>query len=307
MIRPKYAKFIDLNRSRADASNIYNLRVNDAIDIYKRHSEQFSLRDCPICGNNSFNSLEKFCQTYEIAKCTDCSSLYVNPCPSEQALADYYNNSPCNAAVDEMFLGRLRKKGEPVSGKVLEVVQIIEDAVTDVDSISVLEIGCNSGFFLSDLKEVLKERNVLDRVTLRGIDIDLNAIENAVDKSIVLEGCSAAEFLKRNKSRFDVVIHFELIEHLQDPSAFMFEIHSLLTPGGVHYFHTPNGNGFENMALGYNMERPIAHSVFPPMHLNVFTVENVMHFAIRHGFKVDNVQTPGQLDVDIVKEFGANH
>jgi len=305
MEKPKYTKF-SLNRSKEEASNIYNLRINDALDIYKRYSNNFTSRKCPICGNDSFHDLEKFYNTYNVAKCNVCSSSYVNPCPSEEALSDYYNNSPCNEAVGALLVTRVRKKGSPVSDKVLEVVQIIENFLIENDSVSILEIACNSGFFLSDLKEELIERNLFDRVTIMGIDVDAGAINNAVDKSIMLKAISAEDFLKNNKKQFDLVIHFELIEHLPDPSKFASEVHSLLNPGGIHYFHTPNGNGFENIAVGYNVERPIAHAVFPPMHLNVFTLENVVHFALRHGFKVENIQTPGKLDVDIVRESEVN-
>jgi hypothetical protein len=54
------------------------------------------------------------------------------------------------------------------------------------------------------------------------------------------------------------------------------------------------------LAAGYNDFRLLAHSIFPPMHLNAFSVSNVSHFAIRTGFKVVDITTPGKLDVDML-------
>ena len=57
---------------------------------------------------------------------------------------------------------------------------------------------------------------------------------------------------------------------------------------------------FENVAIGYNEFRPLAHGIFPPMHLHSFTTQNIIHFSIRSGFKVAQLDTPGNFDVDIV-------
>ncbi len=36
------------------------------------------------------------------------------------------------------------------------------------------------------------------------------------------------------------------------------------------------------------------------MHLQAFTPQNMVHFAIRTGYKVLQIDTPGNFDVDIV-------
>lgn len=77
----------------------------------------------------------------------------------------------------------------------------------------------------------------------------------------------------------------------------------MLNKGGYCHFRTPNANGFDNTALGYNDFRPLAHGVFPPMHLQAFTPQNVLHFILRAGFKLLQLDTPGNFDVDIVKRF----
>jgi len=64
----------------------------------------------------------------------------------------------------------------------------------------------------------------------------------------------------------------------------MESINKLLKVSGVHYFHTPNINGMDNIALNWNSKRLLAHGIFPPMHLNAFTMQNITLFALRSGF-----------------------
>ena len=80
----------------------------------------------------------------------------------------------------------------------------------------------------------------------------------------------------------------------------MKSLHRLLKHNGVMFFSTPNADGLETLATGYNDFRLLAHSIFPPMHLNAFSVFNVGHFAIRSGFKVVEITTPGRLDIDML-------
>lgn len=65
-------------------------------------------------------------------------------------------------------------------------------------------------------------------------------------------------------------------------------------------FTTPNILGLDNQALNYNGMRYLAHGMFPPMHLNAFSTENIAHFLISSGFAVEDIATPGKFDVDMV-------
>ncbi|WP_218837282.1 hypothetical protein, partial [Helicobacter pullorum] len=97
--------------------------------------------------------------------------------------------------------------------------------------------------------------------------------------------------------KFDFIVHYELIEHLVNPSLFMNIIKENLKINGMTIFTTPNILGLEAQAIGYNEERLQVHSVFPPMHLNSFSTQNILYFSIINGFKLKNLDTPGNLDV----------
>jgi hypothetical protein len=80
----------------------------------------------------------------------------------------------------------------------------------------------------------------------------------------------------------------------------MKSLRNLLNDSGLMFFSTPNANGLEIKAAGYNDFRLLAHAIFPPMHLNAFSSTNLTHFAIRSGFKVVEITTPGKLDIDML-------
>lgn len=296
----KMKKFIE-NRSIEDAENTFEQRLLDAKYIFDKHSKNFYTRNCPICGSDEYEPAEKFHDTYGVDKCKSCASLFVNPVPSVEALSDYYNNCKCNELLRAIYKKRHLSKSNFIQD---ERVVAVEDLIKKLQQkkstpIKILEIGCNEGTFLARLKASLEQNNI-SNVEFFGIDIDNGAIENSVDETLNLKCTSVEDFTKTCDSSFDIILHFELIEHLEDPRKFMFDLNKILTKGGFMMFTTPSADGLENVGIGYNSKRYIAHAIFPPMHLNAFSYANMTHFAISTGFKICNISTPGSLDMGIL-------
>lgn len=303
---PNYISFLAENRTKPQAEKIYNQRIKDSEEVFEKFSDEFVERPCPVCGEQEYTTLEKFNQQYGVASCVKCSSIYVNPSPNLDALNYYYNHCECNKQLGNLLKERVGKKGVILSERTQLVLKVIKNLLKTKSEISILEIGCNSGAFLYEIKQALAEDNCASNVSLEGIDIDKSAVENPVDEGITLHHSSAENFIEQSQHKFDLILHFELIEHLHNPYEFCCALHKLLNDNGLMYFHTPNVLGLDNTALSYNDFRPLAHGIFPPMHLNAFTTQNVMHFLIRCGFKVNKIETTGNFDVDIVRQFGSN-
>jgi len=300
----KYISFTSVNRTLDSALEIFKQRIKDALDVYSIFGDKFELRVCPVCGAKENKEIDKFHETYGIAKCTCCASVFVNPCPTLEALEYYYNTCSCNNMLGDVYRNRPLSDNLIISDRVLSVVDIVRevlDSRANKQPIKILEVGCNSGVFLSELKQALSIEKLSSSCTLQGVDIDKEAIQRSVDPDLDLIASPIEEFSKGNSAEFDLIIHFELIEHLHNPFQFMESINRLLKPSGIHHFDTPNINGMDNMALNWNSKRLLAHGIFPPMHLNAFTTQNITLFALRSGFNMVSLDTPGKLDVDIVR------
>lgn len=63
-------------------------------------------------------------------------------------------------------------------------------------------------------------------------------------KSIDLQDITKTTF---KNNTFDGIVSVEVIEHIQDDSAFIYQIHRILKPGGCVVLTTPNGEAVENI------------------------------------------------------------
>lgn len=104
-------------------------------------------------------------------------------------------------------------------------------------TITVLDIGCGNGSQLS-----LPLARCGYQVT--GIDPDESSIAHAVRRS---GSIPCARFLRTSVSdvaeKFDVVILFEVLEHVEDPAALLQAGGRLVNPEGTVIVTTPNGYG----------------------------------------------------------------
>jgi SAM-dependent methyltransferase len=97
----------------------------------------------------------------------------------------------------------------------------------------ILEIGCGIGTVVNELSR--KGQDIV------GIDISGEAIEYGRKKygDIRLE-VQAAEILPYEDESFDVVLSFDLFEHIAEIDKHISEVRRVLRPGGYYLFQTPN-------------------------------------------------------------------
>jgi SAM-dependent methyltransferase len=125
----------------------------------------------------------------------------------------------------------------------------------------------------------------LDAVTssLVGIDIDEAGVKDAdaAGYECYVADCRDPKALAAlGIDKADLVIAGEVIEHLDDPGAFLAGLHELVAPGGELIVTTPNAYGLFNVAASLAL-REINH----PDHVLMFTWRTLANLGARHGWR----------------------
>jgi len=119
--------------------------------------------------------------------------------------------------------------------KAMKTISVLEDYLTDLGSLSALDIGCSKGLMTSIYADSF------EKVT--AIDIDKPAlafaIQNNSHTNLAYYHRDAMDTRFEDES-FDVIICTHVYEHVPDSRKLMAEIHRLLKVGGVCYFAAGN-------------------------------------------------------------------
>jgi ubiquinone biosynthesis O-methyltransferase len=156
---------------------------------------------------------------------------------------------------------------DPASQKLFEIhSRRYETAARYVRGKRVLDIACGAGYG-SQMLGLAGARAVV------GVDISAQSVEYAkkhYQTPSVEFVCANAEQFEWPE-RFDVVVSFETIEHLQYPDKFLDRLHNLLVPGGELILSVPLGET-------RHVDR---------YHLHAFSQEEVFNLLEKARFSLD--------------------
>jgi SAM-dependent methyltransferase len=113
---------------------------------------------------------------------------------------------------------------------------------------SLLEIGCGEGYFLEKVRHAIH--------AVEGIDVNQAALEKCRAKNIhVIEG----DVLSLEKA-YDMIVMFEVLEHLENARAIIEKSVHLLNPGGHLVIATPNPDGYLRECGSVVLDLPPHHN-----------------------------------------------
>lgn len=97
-----------------------------------------------------------------------------------------------------------------------------------------LEVGCGEGRGIELLAPLANTYLALDKIT------DIIEKLSKEHKNVTFKQAIVPPFKDIPSNCFDVVVSFQVIEHIQDDHFYLQEIHRVLKPGGVMLITTPN-------------------------------------------------------------------
>ncbi|HKV41459.1 MAG TPA: class I SAM-dependent methyltransferase [Blastocatellia bacterium] len=228
---------------------------------------------------------------YELSyvECADCETVYVNPRPTPAILENYYATSegyaywnahifPASEAVrrEKIF----RPRAEWIVGLCRRY---------GVNGGTLLEVGGGFGTFCQEARRM----GFFDR--LIAVEPTPDLAETCRRRGLeVVE--SPVENFRLGDSKADVVVSFEVIEHLFSPGDFVNSCARMLAPGGLLFLTCPNIKGFDVATL------EASSATVDWEHLNYFHPQSLAQLVNSSGFDVLEVTTPGKLDAELVRK-----
>lgn len=252
------------------------------------HKDQFVNVACPACGADSARpAFQKYELSYVV--CSECQTMYVSPRPTPALLDDYYSKSENYSYWNKYIFPasedtRREKIFMPRARRIIEICQSYR-----LNMGTILEVGAGFGTFCEEIRRLGAFQHVI------AIEPTPDLAQNCRNRGLeVIE--SPIEHLKLDGRTIDLIVSFEVIEHLFNPSEFIEKCWGLLPVGGLLVLTCPNVKGFDILTLGE------LSSAVDSEHLNYFHPSSLSMLLESKGFEVLEVQTPGQLDAELVRK-----
>lgn len=273
----------------------HDIRPADLLDEFFRllkhdaerlatHREAFVSIPCPFCAADRAN-LEFTKDGYDYRSCIDCGSLFVSPRPTEAALADYAHHSEAVRFWSTHFY---RQTADARREKMFRPRAALAGSLLGDRGGRVADIGAGYGLFLQELRAL----GVKDLV---GIEPDKRLASICRDEGFaVIERW--VEEIESGTIEAELATCFEVIEHAFDPLRFLEGCRRAVRQGGRLLLTTLTIGGFDLQVLWAG-----SRSITPPQHINFPSLDGMRRLATRAGLVVDELSTPGELDVDIVR------
>lgn len=261
-----------------------------ARDIARLHLRigEFVATPCPACsGKASAPAFEKF--GFAFRSCAACATIYMSPRPSPAVMSDYYSNSENYAYWAKfIFPASEASRREKIHKPWLERVAGYCDRF-GVKKGTLLEVGPGFGTFA----ELATNSGIFSRVIAIEPTPEMAAACRARGVEVIEK---RIEDVASEVGQADVLVSFEVIEHLFDPSRFATQCAALVRPGGLLVLSCPNGLGFDIALLGAKALAVDAE------HVNLFNPDSLSQLLERVGFEVLEASTPGRLDAELVRD-----
>lgn len=242
------------------SSRMINLSVN------KNNGESANV-SCKICESTSNNFLGqvpgyKKGPRFNIYECINCLSGFANSNSRlDNSIYELIYKNVANVpgysryhkiATDILNVENPLEWLQAIEGTYYSCIEIIkQDAPENKDELCIVELGCGQGYLTYALNQAGYQ--------CFGIDISETAINLAKERYGDYFYCGAlSEFLLSSGRKPTHIICTELIEHIEDPKAFIKNITSLMSEKAAFIITTPNKLDINNS---------IWDTELPPIHL----------------------------------------
>ena len=228
----------------------------EIIDLIKREDLSFLLTK--FVGEN-FSYL--FSKDMKFCGCDKCKLKFFYPL----------------AVGDEIFYNSLQKLDWYYMDEKAEYIEA-KKHIKKTDR--VLEVGCGKAAFVK----------FLSTKQYVGLDTSAEAKEMALKDGVIIENESIQNYAAKNSSKFDVVVSFQVLEHVSDPSSFIQSKVDALKVGGKLIIAVPSEDSFLKYATNSVLN-------MPPHHVTRWTDETLRFIADKYNLQILDIYHEKLQDV----------
>ena len=215
--------------------------------------------------------------------------MFQNPRPPIAAFEAFYRDSESSKYWAEVFFPSVAeiRREKIFRPRVDRLAGLCEERGFDVECL--IDVGAGYGILLDEWRKrfpkthcvaVEPSASLAQECRSKGFDVVEDIVEN----------------VKGHNDTADLVTCFEVLEHVYDPLQFIRDLAALTRPGGSVFVSTLGIDGFDLQILWEKSSQ-----ISFPHHINFLSVEGFCQLFKRAGLFDISVTTPGQLDVDIVR------
>lgn len=229
--------------------------------------------NCKICSK----TIKNINATYQLVECDNCGLIFSENIFTQEEFVKVYNElyNGANSSYQRHSKVEFEKlKAGKISIGKNRTNLVNRNIVKNSNCKSVLEIGSGIGLVGS----YIRLKNTTIKYT--GVELDKEAYLKSKSLGLNTFNGDFQEISKFNES-FDVIMLWEVIEHLQDLNLFLELAYSKLNEGGTIILSTPNYNKILNYPNG---KKDKLYQNEPPIHLNFFTADNIQAVFKFKGF-----------------------
>jgi len=244
---------------------------------------------CVLCKGRDGRLFLEWEAGYQLFLCQNCSAVSPNILLEDKKLHidDIYNTDDYMAKfireVDKQFEYRKKHLGEE------RYNIIVEKSTLDPKKIKILDVGCGAGYFLS----VLNDKNIAHK----GLEMTPYLVDYCKQKGLNVAGNDLGA---EPDDEYDVIVLFDVLEHICDPVSVFKTIHQKLRRKGYCMAFTPN-----IFSVGYELMGGKQNTMLPFEHLCFYNKESLSYLANQSNFRIDDIETRGldMMDYLLMKEY----
>jgi 2-polyprenyl-3-methyl-5-hydroxy-6-metoxy-1,4-benzoquinol methylase len=237
-----------------------------------------STRQEPVTTGREHEYTKTTDDTFNVVRCPDCGLCFLNPRPDVSELATIYPPNYYSYGQQKLkeqanpnsLLHRIRYEG--FRKKVRHSLSL----TPKLAPVTVLDIGCGDGHTLN----LYRHADDVE-VETHGVDFNAGAIAQAIAAGHIAQ-VGRFEDVDLPADYFSLVTASHVIEHVDDPKGFAEKVFSILRPGGIFWFETPNIGSLD--ARIFRQHHWGAYHF--PRHWFYFDVDSIRKLAELTGFEI---------------------